>query len=134
MALFPRVRSIFIATKGEPLKWDNRNPRSTTLKADLQKKLDARTFRAYERAVAAHANCMENIPIFATAVILGNMAKLPREGMNTFVGAYLFVRAAHMHAYLVTDHVGLSFIRGPLFTVGMGLCVNVMIKAARELV
>jgi uncharacterized MAPEG superfamily protein len=77
---------------------------------------------------------MENIPIFATAVILGNMAKLPREGMNTFVGAYLLARAAHMWVYLATDHVGLSYIRGPLYTVGMGLCVNIIIKAARVLV
>lgn len=137
MALFPRFWSIRIATNGDMQRWDNRNPRSTTLRANLKKTLDASTFRAFERAESAHANAMENIPIFTTAVVLGNMAKLPLggwDGMNAFAAAYLVVRALHMYAYIVTDRQSYSFFRGPLFILSIALCVNIMVKAASELV
>jgi hypothetical protein len=40
---------------------DNRNPRSSDLKAKLKDRLGPETFAKYERAEACHANGMENL-------------------------------------------------------------------------
>ncbi|OCK82655.1 hypothetical protein K432DRAFT_380267 [Lepidopterella palustris CBS 459.81] len=72
--------AIYIATNGKPLNWDNGNPRSTTLYSNLQELPD--TFAAYEHAEACHANGMENLPLFVSAGILGNMGS--RQGDEGF--------------------------------------------------
>ena len=50
-----------------------------------RKRLSPGQLQAYERARAAHTNCLENMPIFFSAIILGNIAKVPLKvtgGMN----------------------------------------------------
>lgn len=76
LSVFPHSYALYAATQGKLSNWDNRNPRSTDMKAKLKDRLDAETYAKYERAEACHANGMENLPLFATAVVLGNMAGL----------------------------------------------------------
>jgi uncharacterized MAPEG superfamily protein len=115
---------------------DNRNPRSSDLKAKLKERLGPKVFAKYERAEACHANSMENLPLFTAAVILGNMAGLEQEGLgglNGFAASFLAVRLAYTTAYLTHETQGPTAVRSALWAVGVGLCLRVIFKAAKAL-
>jgi len=136
LSVLPHSYAISIATQGKPLTWDNRNPRSSSLKAQLKETLDADTYAYYERAEACHANGMENLPLFASAVILGNMAGLKRDGIHGltgFAGLFLAIRIAYTAVYLGTKTNGPTMVRSTLWATGSVLCVRVMLEAARAL-
>lgn len=132
----PHAYALNVATKGQPLEWDNRCPRSTKLKADLQSKLSEEQFARYERAEACSANLYENLPLFASAIIVGNMAGLKKDGwagLNAFVGAYLGLRAAYAVAYIGIGDNKLSYLRSGLWVASFSLCFRVFGEAARVL-
>ena len=58
------------------IKTDTVNPRGTSFSERRKKSLDKSTLGRYERARAAHLNALENLPLFASAVICANMAGL----------------------------------------------------------
>ena len=58
------------------IKPDTVNPRGTSFSETRKKSLDKTTLGRYERARAAHLNALENLPLFASAVICANMAGL----------------------------------------------------------
>jgi hypothetical protein len=59
LSVLPHSYAISVATQGQVSKWDNRNPRSSDLKAKLKERLPRKTFAQYERLEACHANGME---------------------------------------------------------------------------
>jgi len=134
LSVLPHTYAINIATQGKPRTWDNRNPRSSSLKSHLKETLDAETYAYYERAEACHANGMENLPLFASAVILGNMAGLKQDGIHGltgFAGLFLVIRVAYTVVYLRAKTRGPTVVRSALWATGSVLCVRVMLEAAR---
>jgi hypothetical protein len=59
LSMLPHGLAIRAATEGQLKRWDNRNPRSSDLKAKLKQRLPAEAFARYERLEACHANGME---------------------------------------------------------------------------
>lgn len=59
LSVLPHSYALNVATGGQITKWDNRNPRSSTLKSKLKDRLSAEEFAKYERLEACHANGME---------------------------------------------------------------------------
>jgi len=136
LSLLPHGYALSVAAQGKPTKWDNRNPQSSDLKAKLKERLPADAFAQYERAEACHANGMENLPLFATAVILGNMAGLRKEGlggMTEFATTFLAVRVAYTVVYLTNKTQGPTLLRTGLWALGTGLCFRIILKAAKAL-
>ncbi|KAB2577520.1 hypothetical protein DIS24_g3734 [Lasiodiplodia hormozganensis] len=139
LAVFPHLAAVLYATNGRVnTVWDNRNPRSEVLKSAIAKRVDASKYAVYERLEAAHANSMENMPIFIAAVVLGNMAGLHKvegsDGMTWFTGAFLLVRAAYILVYALNDTQPKSYARSLLYDIGVGLCWRTLFKAAAKLV
>lgn len=62
LSVLPHSYAINVASQGQLSKWDNRNPRSSDLKAKLKERLPAGAFAKYERLEACHANGMEVNP------------------------------------------------------------------------
>jgi uncharacterized MAPEG superfamily protein len=77
---------------------------------------------------------MENLPIFATAIVLGNMAGLKKEGiggLNGFAAIFLAIRAIYTAVYVNNTTQGPSLLRSGLFFTGLGLCVRIIVKSAK---
>jgi uncharacterized MAPEG superfamily protein len=69
-------------------------------------------------------------------VILGNMAGLKKEGvggLNGFVASFLALRLAYMAVYITHKTQGPRMARSALWAAGVGLCVRVIVKAAKAL-
>ncbi|KAF2706873.1 hypothetical protein K504DRAFT_459298 [Pleomassaria siparia CBS 279.74] len=136
LSVAPHSYALSVATQGKPLSWDNRNPRSTDMKAKLKERLPKDTYALYERAEACHANGMENLPLFAAAVILGNMGALQKDGlagMTGFAATFLAVRVAYTASYLTTSTNGPTFLRSGLWIAGFSMCFRIIFKAAKAL-
>ncbi|CAN9157975.1 unnamed protein product [Alternaria sp. RS040] len=130
LTFLPHVLAINVATLGNLLAWDNRNPRSSDLKAQLKQRLPAVTYAKYERMEACHANRMENLPLFIGAVVLGNMAGLAQSELAEFGAWCLAVRIAYTVAYITTSTQAPTLIRSSLWIAGVSLCFRTIIQAA----
>lgn len=133
LAMLPHGWAINVASQGRISTWDNRNPRNTDLKAKLKAYLPAETYAKYERLEACHANSMESFPLFATAILLGNMAGLEKEGLTSFAVWFLIVRSAYMAVYASTKTQGPTMLRTGIWYVGVGLCFKTLIQAAKAI-
>lgn len=133
LSMFPHSYAIQVATNFQPLRWDNRNPRSSVLKKDLQEKLPKEQYEKYERCEAASANGMENLPLFASAIILGKMAALDRGEMEKFAGVYLALRALYFWNYIATKKNEYTLVRSGLWVGSVVLCVRTIMQAAKVL-
>ncbi|KAF2034920.1 hypothetical protein EK21DRAFT_107550 [Setomelanomma holmii] len=136
LSLLPHSYAINVASQGQLKKWDNRNPRSSDMKAKLKERLPAETFAKYERLEACHANGMENLPLFATAVVLGNLAGLKKQGLdglNGFAALFLAIRVVYTGVYATHQTQGPTAIRGGLWMAGVALCLRTIFRAARAL-
>lgn len=76
------------------------------------------------------------MPLFATAVILGNLAGLKKaglDGMNGFVASFLAVRLAYTGVYVANNNQSRSAVRSLLWLAGVSLCFRKLFQAARAL-
>ncbi|KAF2745411.1 hypothetical protein M011DRAFT_469470 [Sporormia fimetaria CBS 119925] len=136
LSILPHSYALSVATNGRLSEWDNRNPRSSDLKSQIKSRLSPERYAFWERLEACHANGMENLPVFAAAVILGNMAGLKKDGwggMTGFAGMFLAIRAAYTAVYLNHTTQGPTWIRSGLWAAGVGLCVRIFVKSAKAL-
>jgi uncharacterized MAPEG superfamily protein len=101
-------------------------------------------FQKYQRAENAQSNNIEQMPLFAVAVLSSIIAErttatgIGREvvgngdalGLTTFISAWFVVRAMYGVAYVqIADH-NKSFVRSALYAAGTGLAVWQIWKAA----
>ncbi|PWN53466.1 hypothetical protein IE53DRAFT_384039 [Violaceomyces palustris] len=116
--------------------WSNVNPRSWVAqlnsKAASGKKLTALELKIL-RGQSCQANAFENVPLFAAAIAVGNLAKLPNSSLNSFVLTYLLSRALFTYFYLSTETKAASFLRTAVFQVGVLYIWYIFIKAGYKL-
>jgi uncharacterized MAPEG superfamily protein len=98
-----------------------------------------RSFQKYQRAENAQSNNIEQMPLFAVAVLASIIAERTtaaglsggkETGVTTFIGVWFALRAMYGVAYVqIADH-STSFVRSLLYTAGSGLAVWQIWKAA----
>lgn len=73
------------------------------------------------------------MPLFASTVILGNMAGLRSEVLTKFVASFLAIRLAYTATYATTSTQGPTLIRTGLYFASVALCFQTLIEAAKAL-
>lgn len=96
--------------------YNNRAPRDWLAKQDGMKK----------RAYAAHLNCFEAFPLFASGVIIAHLAAVPAAIVSTLAALFIAVRIIYLYCYL-SDRASL---RSLIWLAGLGLCVALFIVSA----
>ena len=133
LCLVPHFYAVQIADQGDLTNHDNRNPRSPEHKDRLKQRLDPATYARYERAVSAHHNSLEGFPLFAAAVILGNLAKLDNEELNTFVAGIGILRVIYIVAYISTVRQRYTYFRSALWAASLSWMFRVLWRAGKVL-
>ncbi|MCJ1259051.1 hypothetical protein MMC24_006886 [Lignoscripta atroalba] len=113
--------------------YDNTNPRSLVTKISADQTLDQATKDRIVRAEAAQQNGVENVALFAAAVLAGNMARLDNWWLNTLSGGYLASRMVYIFVYVNNTSEGLAAARTGVFFVGLGLICTLFVQAANKL-
>ena len=85
------------------------------------------------RAESAQANGFENISLFATAVVAGNMAHLSTSYLNGLSIAYVVSRAVYNVLYITNTSTGMAQARSAVFFAGVGCMMGLFIGAGNKL-
>jgi len=86
-----------------------------------------------KRCEGAQTNGFENLGLFASAVVAGNLAGLPAQTLNTLSGTYLASRALYNFIYITNTSGAVANLRSVVFVSGVGLCWTLFIKAGNVL-
>ncbi|KAJ9627796.1 hypothetical protein H2203_003013 [Taxawa tesnikishii (nom. ined.)] len=127
-------------------KPNNANPKASLSPSAVQGKVPDVVFQKYQRAENAQSNNLEQMPLYAAAILasivaeratvkgLGNtMTGEDITGLSTFVGSWFAVRTLYNIAYVqIADH-STSFFRSAMWAVGSGLAGYQIYKAAQIL-
>jgi uncharacterized MAPEG superfamily protein len=130
--------------KSSGYKVDNTNPKASLAPANVKGKVPDAVFTRYQRAENAQNNNLEQLPLFAVAVLasivaervagpsvkIGGTGDLDPTGLSTFVGAWFAVRIAYNAAYILVEDRAKSFGRSALWGTGSALAIYQIYKAA----
>ncbi|KAF1922616.1 uncharacterized protein M421DRAFT_77641 [Didymella exigua CBS 183.55] len=122
---------------------NNANPKASLSPVAVKGKVPDEVFQRYQRAENAQSNNIEQLPLYATAVLasiiaervtargLGNAAVGDdATGLAFFICAFMAVRAAYIVSYInIADH-SKSFIRSMFWATGAALSGYQIYKAA----
>ncbi|MCJ1472534.1 hypothetical protein MMC13_001183 [Lambiella insularis] len=133
LSLLPHNYAIHTITSANNGKWDNANPRSSNWGATIRAQVPAASVARYERAEAAHKNGMENLPLFCTAVVLGNMAGLEARTLNAVSGLVLGLRVVYNVWYVANSDVRKSYIRTGIWLASVLSYFYLIVKAGNVL-
>ena len=127
----PKVYAHLLIRDAMNGKVENVNPRGEDNAQLLKKTLPRDKLAKYERAMAAHANGIENFSLLAAAVIGGNMARLDPSTLNTVSGVFLALRVAYNVAYIHTTTRPWSGLRSGIWISSVGCCLYVQFRVLR---
>lgn len=80
----------------------------------------------YRRVMRAHANCVENLPVFATVVIVGHLAGLRDAGFDRMAQVYVWARVCQTIAHVASGRGVVINVRFTFFLTQL-ICVAGMI-------
>ena len=86
------------------------------------------------RAEGAMQNHLDNIGLFAAAVVAGNVAKLSPRVLNGLSLGYFFCRVVYMYVYIRNETRAHAFVRAATFFTGLGLIFTLFHIAGTRLV
>ncbi|EGD99040.1 hypothetical protein TESG_06400 [Trichophyton tonsurans CBS 112818] len=108
-------------------KYSNLTPRNTL--DSLCGVIPAEQWNRLFKLRSIHINAMESIPIFAAAILAGNIAKLPVSELNYLAAEYLGCRVAFAALYLGAGSELTSYARTGVWFYSLGRLLFTLIKA-----
>ncbi|CAD6573524.1 MAG: hypothetical protein TREMPRED_000850 [Tremellales sp. Tagirdzhanova-0007] len=114
-------------------EYDKTCPTSQTSKVK-EAKLSPNATGNFIRAEAANANGFINLPLFAGAVIAGNMARLSPATLNAATGTYLVSRVIYNLIY-INNHKSNAISQGrtAVFLIGIFACMTLFVQAGNRM-
>ncbi|KAM3088792.1 hypothetical protein ACMFMG_000421 [Clarireedia jacksonii] len=101
--------------------FDNRNPREYSDNLEADKTIDETM------------NGMENMGLFAAAVVAGNVAGLPARTLNLLSGGYLVSRAVYNFVYINNTSGMMAHTRSAVYAVGIVHIMTLFVKSGNIL-
>ncbi|KAH6676252.1 hypothetical protein B0J14DRAFT_536564 [Halenospora varia] len=108
-------------------------PRTYAKYLEKDVSIDQATKDRIVRAEGAQTNGFENLGLFATAVLAGNLAGLEAKTLNMLSGSYLLSRVLYNVIYINNTTEGMANLRSGAFFAGLGMITTLFIKAGNML-
>lgn len=132
VAIVPRFYAIVAYKQSTKKDLDGKAPRDWPLQLANNQALDAKAKGRIMRAESAQSNGLENIGLFAAAVVAGNVAGLPANTLNTLSFSYVASRIVYNYIYINNDDIPVA-ARTATFFAGLGCVFTLFIKAGNGL-
>ncbi|OJJ02408.1 hypothetical protein ASPVEDRAFT_193129 [Aspergillus versicolor CBS 583.65] len=97
--------------------------------SSLKGKVTDKVWTQLAKARGAHLNAMENVPLFAVAMLAGNVAKLPTKELNILSLEYIGVRLLYMATYMGARSEAISYVRTGLWAWSISIPILALVKA-----
>ncbi|KAL9118864.1 MAG: hypothetical protein Q9187_004582, partial [Circinaria calcarea] len=108
-------------------------PRTAIAAIAADQSIDQATKDRITRADGAQHNAFENIGLFATAVVAGNMAGLETEWLNWLSAGYLASRVVYNIVYVNNQSQTMANVRTGVFLSGIGMILTLFIQAGNKI-
>ncbi|KAI7285758.1 hypothetical protein KC345_g1522 [Hortaea werneckii] len=118
---------LMLATRGQMSIAQPRNNLET-----WKEKLPNVLWAQLSRARGAHLNSMEVFPLFAAAILAGNMSKLPPKDLNNAALSFLGARTLYMTLYTIISHDTLAFARTGVYAWSISIPLVLLWKAGKQ--
>jgi uncharacterized MAPEG superfamily protein len=105
ITILPHIFSMHTYQSATNKSFPIKQPRGFATAVQSDQALDNTTRNRILRAEAAHANGMENIGLFAAAIVAGNTAGVDPWWLNVLSAGYLLSRFIYNHVYIFNDLV-----------------------------
>lgn len=134
LALIPRMWARMKYTQAVGHDMDIRNPRDHYAAVSASTKVSPELKGRILRAEGAMQNHLDNIGLFAAAVVAGNLAKLSPQVLNGLSLGYFGCRVVYMYVYVRDETRVQAFVRAATFFSGLGCCFALFHMAGNRLV
>ncbi|KAF9568634.1 hypothetical protein CPC08DRAFT_813285 [Agrocybe pediades] len=132
ISLYPAfARTIALRKAGA---FDNVQPRVSYASVAQKKTIPPAVAARIQRLEGAHANGLENLPIFGLAVLAGNFAQMDSANLNIACGFYLLTRLAYNHFYARQYDEKSADIRSLTWVISLASPLYIFFKSASLLV
>lgn len=108
-AMLPKISSLLLSSKGG--KYDNNNPREWELQLTGWQK----------RAIAAHSNGYEALPLFIAAVVFAQIAQGDQGRIDMLAMIFVALRVMYIAVYLINFGTLRSLIWAAAVATNIGL-------------
>ncbi|KAB8297771.1 hypothetical protein EYC80_001572 [Monilinia laxa] len=129
--LLAHIPHIYAATATK--SYDNRSPRDFLKRLESDQGIDKAKKNRVRRAHAAGANGYENVGLFASAVVAGNVAGISHSTLNALTGGYLISRVVYNFIYINNESQRAAATRSLAFIVGIGHIFTLFIMSGNLL-
>jgi uncharacterized MAPEG superfamily protein len=133
IALVPHVYATQLYRRASSKQFDNRQPRSLTKMVADNQSIDKATKGRITRAESAQQNGFENIGLFATAVLAGNVAGLDTSWLNALSLGYVLSRIVYNFIYINNTTAALAATRTLVFMSGASMIMTLFVMAGSKL-
>ncbi|PMD64540.1 uncharacterized protein K444DRAFT_520701, partial [Hyaloscypha bicolor E] len=114
--------------------FDNRSPRTYAQNLEKDQIINKETKARILRAESAQSNGFENLALFATPVLAGNLAGLSAQTLNTLSIGYPLSRQAYNFFILtILLSEGMANLRSVVFLAGVGQIFTLSIMSGNSL-
>ncbi|GFF32261.1 hypothetical protein IFM51744_03323 [Aspergillus udagawae] len=101
--------------------------------SNLKGRLPAQIWQQLAKARGAHLNAMEGLPLFAAAMLAGNLAKLPSSDLNTLSLEFIGARLLYTALYMGAKSEAISYLRTGVWAWSVSIPIWGLIQAGRAL-
>lgn len=133
LSIGPHIYAIQLYEKSTSRTFDNCHPRSLTQTVTSNQNIDSATKGRILRAEAAQQNGFENVGLFASAVVAGNMARLDNSWLNLLSVGYVLSRVVYNVLYVNNTTAKLAAARSVVFISGTGMIWTLFFMAGNRL-
>lgn len=132
-AIVPHLYAVSVYESSSKKKFDTTKPRSFMAKLDDDQTIDQATKNTVIRGEGAQQNGIENLGLFAAAVVAGNVARLDNSYLNALSGGYIATRIVYNLLYLNSHNSTMANMRTAAYLSGIGLILTMFISAGNSM-
>ncbi|KAF4307766.1 Membrane-associated eicosanoid/glutathione metabolism (MAPEG) protein [Botryosphaeria dothidea] len=127
--LVPHFYAISLIKRANNGRYANANAHGSAFAQHLQRAVPAATLAQYERAERAHRNGLENLPLFAAAVLAARLAGV-EHAVGATAWAYVASRVVYNGLYIRIEDDRKAVARSGVWAAGLVLCLSLFVRAA----
>ncbi|KAL4266840.1 Membrane associated eicosanoid/glutathione metabolism-like domain superfamily protein [Pleurotus pulmonarius] len=129
-AFYPNTLRFLIIDK--TVGYDNTNPRDNLAKTRGNDKFKPSVVEKIHRMEGAHQNGNEAFPLWAAAIITGNLVGLDHRTLNICSIAYIGLRLLYNYVYISHNSFLKGWPRSVVFFTGLSIPLWLLVQSARK--
>ncbi|KAF7422271.1 hypothetical protein PC9H_010427 [Pleurotus ostreatus] len=129
-AFYPNTLRFLVIDK--TVGYDNTNPRDNLARSKDNDKFKPNVVAKIHRMEGAHQNRNEAFPLWAAAVITGNLVGLDHRTLNICSVAYIGLRLLYNHIYINHNAFMKGWARTAVFFTALPIPLWLLVKSAQK--